>query len=192
MPDHFLNPIVHALAAAVERRDAITAAHQRRVAELATAIAHEIGLSKERIEDLFVAATLHDAGKIDVPPEILNKPSKLTPLEYQLLQIHPQTGYDIVKSINLPWRIAQIILQHHERLDGSGYPRRLEGHAILPEAKILAVADVVDAIMSHRPYHSARGVEAGLAEIEKDERSRYDAEAVEACAHLLRNKGFTG
>ena len=185
-----LKSTVEAIATAVEMRDAYTAGHQHRVAKLAMAIAREIGLGESLIEGLFLAATIHDVGKITVPVELLSKPSKLTPLEYQIIQTHVQSGYDIVKGIKFPWPIAQIILQHHERLDGSGYPQALKSEAILPEAKILAVADVVEAMMSHRPYRQALGVEAALAEVEGNKGRLYDPAAVEACVDLFRNKGF--
>ena len=185
-----LKSTVQAIATAVEMRDAYTAGHERRVAELATAIAHEIGLRKEQIEGIFLAATIHDVGKINVPAELLSKPGKLTSLEYQMLQTHVQTGYEILKGIKFPWPIAQVVLQHHERLDGSGYPRGLKGEAILPEAKILAVADVIEAMLSHRPYRPALGLDAALAEIEAGKGRLYDPAAVEACVDLFRNKGF--
>ena len=185
-----LKSTVQAIATAVEMRDAYTAGHERRVADLATAIAHEIGLKEEQIEGLFLAATIHDVGKINVPAELLNKPGKLTSLEYRMLQTHVQTGYEIIKGIKFPWPIAQIVLQHHERLDGSGYPRGLRGEAILPEAKILAVADVIEAMLSHRPYRPALGLDAALAEIEAGKGRLYDPAVVEACVDLFRNKGF--
>ena len=185
-----LKSTVQAIATAVEMRDAYTAGHERRVADLATAIAHEIGLKEEQIEGLFLAATIHDVGKINVPAELLNKPGKLTSLEYRMLQTHVQTGYEIIKGIKFPWPIAQIVLQHHERLDGSGYPRGLKGEAILPEAKILGVADVIEAMLSHRPYRPALGLDAALAEIEVGKGRLYDPAAVEACVGLFRNKGF--
>ena len=171
-------------------RDAYTAGHERRVAELATAIAREIGLNEDKIEGLFLAATIHDLGKINVPAELLSKPGKLTPLEYQMLQTHVQAGYEIIKGVKFPWPIAQIVLQHHERLDGSGYPQGLKGEAMLPEAKILAVADVVESMMSHRPYRQALGVEVALAQVEQSQGRLYDPAAVEACVRLFRNKGF--
>ena len=185
-----LKSTVQTIATAVEMRDAYTAGHQHRVAQLAVAIAHEIGLREEQIEGLFLAATIHDVGKINVPAELLSKPGKLTSLEYQMIQTHVQTGYEIMKRISFPWPIAQIILQHHERLDGSGYPQGLKGEAILPEARILAVADVVEAMMSHRPYRQALRVEAALAQVEQNKGRLYDPAAVEACADLFRNKGF--
>ena len=134
----------------------------------------EIGLKEEQIEGLYLAATIHDVGKINVPAELLSKPGKLTSLEYQILQTHVQTGYEIIKGIKFPWPIAQIILQHHERLDGSGYPQGLKDEAILPEAKILSVADVMEAMLSHRPYRPALGLDAALAEIEAGKGRLYD------------------
>jgi putative nucleotidyltransferase with HDIG domain len=185
-----LKSTVQAIATAVEMRDAYTAGHQHRVAHLAIAIAREIGLREMQIEGLFLAATIHDVGKINVPAELLSKPGKLTPLEYQMIQTHVQTGYEIMKGIKFPWPIAQIVLQHHERLDGSGYPQGLKGEVILLEAKILAVADVVEAMMSHRPYRQALGVEAALAQVDQNKGRLYDPAAVEACVDLFRNKGF--
>ena len=185
-----LKSTVQAIATAVEMRDAYTAGHQHRVADLASAIARKIGLPEAQIEGLYLAATIHDVGKINVPSDLLSKPSKLTSLEYQMIQTHAQTGYDIVKGINFPWPIAQMILQHHEKLDGSGYPQRLKGDAMLPEAKILAVADVVEAMMSHRPYRPALGVDAALAEIEKHKGRLFDPAAVDACVTLFRTKEF--
>ncbi|MGB7977208.1 MAG: PAS domain S-box protein [Roseiarcus sp.] len=186
-----LKSTVQAIATAVEMRDAYTAGHQRRVADLATAIAREIGLKEEQIEGLYLAAAIHDVGKINVPAELLSKPGKLTSLEYQILQTHVQTGYEIIKGIQFPWPIAQIILQHHERLDGSGYPQGLKDEAILPEAKILSVADVMEAMLSHRPYRPALGLDAALAEIEAGKGRLYDQKAVEGCVDLFRRKGFT-
>jgi putative nucleotidyltransferase with HDIG domain len=185
-----LKATVQAVATAVEMRDAYTAGHQRRVADLASAIAHNIGLSEQHIEGIFLAALIHDVGKINIPAEILSKPGKLSPLEYQLIQTHAQTGYDIIKGINFPWPIGQIILQHHERLDGSGYPNHLKGEAILIEARILAVADAVDAMMSHRPYRPALGLDAALDEIEAGKGRLYDPSVVDACITLFRQKGF--
>jgi putative nucleotidyltransferase with HDIG domain len=185
-----LKSMVQAIAAAVEMRDPYTAGHQRRVAELASAIAHEISLTDWQIEGLVLAATLHDVGKINVPAELLNKPGKLTPLEYQIIQTHVQTGYDIIKGINFPWPLAQTVLQHHERLDGSGYPNRLVGDAISIESRVLAVADVVDSMMSHRPYRPALGRDAALDEIESGKGRLYDPAVVDACTALFRQKGF--
>jgi PAS domain-containing protein len=186
-----LRATVEAVAMAVELRDAYTAGHQRHVAELGAAVAREIGLSEQQTEGIYFAALIHDVGKISIPAELLSKPVKLSPLELRMIQTHAQTGYDIIKGIKFPWPIGQIILQHHERLDGSGYPNHLKGEAILIEAKILAVADVIDAMMSHRPYRPALGLEVALDEIEAGKGRLYDPAAVEACVNLFRNKGFS-
>ncbi len=172
-------------------RDPYTAGHQQRVAKLAVAIARELHLPEQQIEGLYLAGIVHDVGKINVPAEILNKPGKLSRLQYQLIQAHAEAGYDIIKGVDFPWPIAEIVRQHHERLDGSGYPHGLAGEAILPEAKILAVADVVESMMSHRPYRASLGIEAALAEIEADEGRLFDAAAVEACTALFRENRFT-
>ena len=185
-----LKSTVQAIATSVEMRDAYTAGHQRRVAELAAAIAREIGLTELQIDGLFLAATIHDVGKINIPAELLSKPGKLTPLEFQMIQTHAQTGYDIIKGINFPWPIGQMVLQHHERLDGSGYPNHLKGEAILIEAKVLAVADVVDAMLAHRPYRPALGLDAALDEIEAGKGRLYDPAIADACIALFRQKGF--
>lgn len=185
-----LSSTVKAIAAAVEIRDIYTAGHQQHVSDLAVAIARELGLPKLQIEGIGFAGMIHDVGKINIPAEILNKPGKLTPLEFQMIQTHVQSGYDIVKGIDFPWPIADTILQHHERLDGSGYPNKLKGEMILIEAKILAVADVVDAMMSHRPYRASLGLDAALAEVEAGKGRLYDPAAVDACKTLFRQKGF--
>ena len=183
---HGLEVTVEALASTVERRDAYTAGHQRRVSEIATAIARRMGLSEDVIGGLRLASIIHDVGKIQVPAEILSKPVRLTPLEFALIKEHAQAGYDIVKGIDFPWPVADIVLQHHERLDGSGYPKGLRGDDILIEAKILAVADVMEAMMSHRPYRAALGIDAALAEIEAGKGTLYDPAAVDACDALFR------
>jgi PAS domain S-box-containing protein/putative nucleotidyltransferase with HDIG domain len=183
---HGLEVTVEALASTVERRDAYTAGHQREVSEIATAIAQRMGLPQYAIDGLRLASIIHDVGKIQVPAEILSKPGQLTPLEFALIKEHAQAGYDIVKDIDFPWPIADIILQHHERLDGSGYPNRLRARDILIEAKILAVADVIEAMMSHRPYRAALGQEAALAEIKAGKGTLFDPAAVDACESLFR------
>lgn len=188
--DKSLKSAVAALAGTVEVRDPYTAGHQRNVARLASAIGREMGLSRDRIQGIYLAAVIHDIGKIQVPAEILSKPGKLSELEYKLVQVHAQAGYDIVKGIEFPWPIAQMILQHHERLDGSGYPNGIGGDAILLETRILSVADVVDAMMSHRPYRSTLGLDAALHEIEKGKGRLYDPDVVVACIALFRQKGF--
>ncbi len=185
-----LEQSIQTIAATVESRDPYTAGHQRRVAELATAIAREMELPEEQVQGVHFAAIIHDLGKIHVPAEILSKPGKLSELEFMLIQTHPQTGYDILKDITFPWPIADIILQHHERLDGSGYPQGLKGHQILFESNILAVADVVEAMSSHRPYRAALGVEYAMAEIRRGRGSVYDPAIVDACLKLFTEKEF--
>jgi PAS domain S-box-containing protein len=182
---------IHVLVSAIEMRDPYTAGHQRRVADLARAIATEMGLSREQIEGIHIAAVIHDIGKIAVPAEILSKPGPLTDLQYGLIQAHSQVGHDILNgTIEFPWPVAQIVLQHHERMDGSGYPQGLSGEEILPEARILAVADVVEAMSSHRPYRPARGIDEALDEISQNRGTLYDPEAVDACLKLFNEKGF--
>jgi PAS domain S-box-containing protein len=185
-----LSATVGAMATMVETRDPYTAGHQQRVAHLAQAIAAEMKLAEEQIEGIHMAGTIHDIGKISVPAEILTKPGKLTELEYSLVKTHPRAGYDILKDIEFPWPLAKAVLQHHERMDGSGYPEGLKGEAILPEARILAVADVVEAIASHRPYRPARGIEAAIEEIYKNRLILYDSNVVDACIKLFREKGY--
>jgi putative nucleotidyltransferase with HDIG domain len=172
---------VSALAATTEYRDPYTAGHQKRATALACAIAEEMGLSESRIDGLRVAGHLHDIGTIAVPTQILTKPSLLTEVESQLIRTHVQTGYDILKTIDFPWPVAEIVLQHHERMDGSGYPQGLVGDAILLEARILAVADVVEAMASHRPYRAALGIDKALEEISLNKGTLYDSAVVDAC-----------
>ena len=182
---------IQAIAATLESRDPYTAGHQRRVAELATAIAKKMNLSKNQVQGIHFASIIHDLGKIHVPSEILVKPGRLNELEYKLIQMHPQTGYDIVKDIKFPWPIAKIILQHHEKIDGSGYPQGLKGDEILLEAKIVALADVVEAMSSHRPYRPSVGVEAALEEIKYGRGSAYEPSVVDACLELFEKEEFT-
>ncbi len=169
-----------------EMRDPYTAGHERRVAEIAFAIGIELGFDARRAEGLRVAGYLHDIGKITIPAEILAKPTKLTPIEYQLIQGHPQASYDVLKSVEFPWPVAKIALQHHERMDGTGYPQGLKGDAILLEARILAVADVIEAMSSHRPYRPGLGIEKALAEIERGRSTAYDPAVADACLRLFR------
>ena len=185
-----LEETIYALASAIEMRDPYTAGHQKRVTKLACAIAKEMGLSKEQIEGIRMAGLIHDIGKISIPSEILTKPGKLNDLEYSLIKTHPQAGYNILKGIEFPWPVAQIVLQHHERMDGSGYPQGLCGKDILLEAGILAVADVVEAMSSHRPYRPAYGIDKALEEISKNKGILYDPEVVNACLRLFNQKGF--
>ena len=173
-----------------EMRDPYTAGHERRVGALAAAIGAELGFDAQRVEGLRVAGFLHDIGKITIPAEILSKPGKLSSIEYQLIQGHPQSGHDVLKDVEFPWPVAQVALQHHERIDGSGYPHGLKGEAILFEARILAVADVVEAMSSHRPYRAGLGVDRALAEIERGRGTAYDAEAVDACLRLFRDRAY--
>jgi len=181
---------VAALASMTEKRDPYTAGHQQRVTQLARAIAMEMHLPEDQVQGIVVAATLHDIGKIYEPAEILSKPDILTEIEFLMMKVHPEVGYDILKNIEFPWPVAQIVLQHHERHDGSGYPKGLKGEEILPEARILAVADVVEAMASHRPYRSALGVKSALDEITKNRGVLYDPEVVDTCLKLFKEKKF--
>jgi putative nucleotidyltransferase with HDIG domain len=169
----------------IEVIDSYTAAHQRRVAELAAAIARQMGFSEWQTMGVRVAGLLHDVGKVAVPTPILNKPGKLDPYELNLVRKHSRVGYDILKKIEFPWPVARAVLQHHERLDGSGYPLGTADEDIAFEARILAVADVVEAMASHRPYRPSLGLEAALTEISRGSDVLYDAEVVEACLCLL-------
>ncbi|MDO8271429.1 MAG: HD domain-containing phosphohydrolase [Gammaproteobacteria bacterium] len=173
-----------------EMRDPYTAGHERRVAEIAAAIGAELGFDENRLEGIRVAGYLHDVGKIRIPAEILSKPGKLTDSEYRLIQDHAKLGYDVLSRVNFPWPIADVALQHHERMDGSGYPQKLKGESIIMEARILAVADTVEAMSSHRPYRPALGVDKALAEIELGRAVTYDAKVVDICLKLFREKGF--
>jgi len=185
-----LEQTIEAIAATSEARDPYTAGHQRRVAQLATAIAQEMGLPDERIKGIRFGALIHDLGKIQIPAEILAKPTQLSRIEFELIKQHPEAGYDILKTIDFPWPVAQMVLQHHERLDGSGYPQGLKGDAITLESRILTVADVVEAIATHRPYRPSLGIESALAEIEAKRGCWYDAQVVDACLRLFREKGL--
>jgi PAS domain S-box-containing protein len=185
-----LQGTVAALANTVEIKDPYTAGHQRRVAQLSCAMARELGWPADRVEGIQVMCFLHDLGKIAVPAEILNKPGKISPTEFGLIKVHPQVGYDILKDIAFPWPVAQGVLQHHERLDGSGYPSGLTAEEITPEAKILAVADVVEAMASHRPYRPALGNDKALEEITRNRGKLYDPDAVDVCVRLLTEKDF--
>jgi len=185
-----LTGTIEAIGLTTETRDPYTAGHQRRVTELAVAIAEELGLKAEQVEGIRAAGLLHDIGKMAIPAEILSKPSRLSEMEMALIQSHPRIAYDILKSIAFPWPLAMIVLQHHERIDGSGYPEGLHGDEILLEARILAVADTMEAMASHRPYRASLGTEAALAEIEGGRGTRYDADAADACVRLFREDRF--
>jgi len=178
------------LAAIVEMRDPYTAGHQRRVSEIAVAIAHVLQLTEAQIEGIHLAGVVHDVGKIQVPAEILSKPGGLTDIEFMLIKEHARNGYELLKTVDYPWPIAQIVLQHHERLDGTGYPQGLKGDEILLEARIIAVADVVESITSHRPYRPSLGVDAALEEIERNRGVYYDPQVVDACIKLFRELGY--
>jgi len=173
-----------------EIRDPYTAGHQKNVSQIATFIAQEMKLPQDKIEGIRISSLVHDVGKISIPAEILNKPTKLSEIEYSLIRGHPQTGYDILKSIEFPWPIAKIVLQHHERLDGSGYPKNLKGDKIMLEARIIGVVDVVEAMSSHRPYRPAFGIDAALKEISQNKGILYDPGVVDACLKLFKKKEF--
>jgi PAS domain S-box-containing protein len=183
-----LSEMVKPMVAAMEMRDPYTSGHESRVADIAVAIGKELGWPEERLHGLYVAGQVHDIGKISIPAEILTKPTKLSPGEWALIREHPETGYTILKDIPFAWPIAEIVHQHHEKLDGSGYPLGLKGDAVLPEAKVLAVADVVEAMASHRPYRPAIKLNVVLQQIEKEAGILLDAEAVRACTTLFRQK----
>jgi PAS domain S-box-containing protein len=185
-----VNATVKVMAAAVEVRDPYTSGHQERVGNLARAIAVKMGLPFDRIEATGLAASIHDIGKLSVPSEILSKPTRLTDIEFALIKEHSQKGYDILKDVVSPWPLAEIIYQHHERMDGSGYPRQLKGESILLEARIIGVADVVEAMASHRPYRPAMGIEAALKEIEAKQGTAFDPEIVGICLALFREDGY--
>jgi len=185
-----LHATVKALASTVEMKDQYTAGHQPRATKLACAIAEEMGLNPEQIEGIRMATSIHDIGKIMVPAEILNKPGPLTEIQYEMIKMHPRAGYDILKGLKLPWPVAQIILQHHERMDGSGYPQGLSGEKIMVEARILSVANVVEAMNAHRPYRPAHDIKEALAEISQNRGTFYDAAVVDACLRLFTEKGF--
>ena len=173
-----------------EMRDPYTSGHEKRVARIALAIGAEMGLDETRQEGLRVAGYLHDVGKIGIPLEILSRPGKLGLVEHALIREHARAGYDLLHNMEWPWPVAEVALQHHERVDGSGYPQGLKGDAILLEARIMAVADVVEAMSSHRPYRTALGLDTALAEIESGRRIKYDVDVADACLALFREKGF--
>ncbi|HPC86208.1 MAG TPA: PAS domain S-box protein [Smithellaceae bacterium] len=186
-----LESTIHAMAVTVESRDPYTAGHQRRVADLAYAMAVEMGLEPDRINGLRMASLIHDLGKISIPTEILTKPTKLTNIEFEIVKTHAQAGYEILKDIVFPWPIARIVLEHHEKMDGSGYPQHLKGDELLPESKILTVADVVEAMASHRPYRPSLSLQAALEEITRNRGILYDTDAVAACLTLFEEKRFS-
>jgi PAS domain S-box-containing protein/putative nucleotidyltransferase with HDIG domain len=181
---------VQVLVSAVESRDSYTAGHQSRSADMACAIATEMGLAQEKIEGIRMAGIIHDIGKLSIPAEILSKPTKLTEIEFALIKEHARSGYEMLKDVESPWPLAEIVYQHHERMNGSGYPRNLKGDEIIMESQILAVADVVEAMASHRPYRPTLGIKAALEEIEKNRGILYDNAVADACLKLFREKGY--
>jgi putative nucleotidyltransferase with HDIG domain len=185
-----VNTTVQVMVSAVETRDPYTAGHQVRSANLARAIATEMGLHPEKIEGIRMAGSIHDIGKLSIPAEILSKPTKLSEIEWLLIKEHANRGYEILKNVESPWPLAEIVYQHHERMDGSGYPRNLKGEEIIIEARILTVADVVEAMASHRPYRAGLGIDAALNEIEKNRGIFYDNAVADACLRLFREKSF--
>ncbi|MCG8094531.1 MAG: response regulator [Candidatus Thiodiazotropha endolucinida] len=185
-----LEKTVIVVSATLEKRDPYTAGHQRNVSELAVSIAKELNLSDDTISGIRLGSIIHDIGKINIPSEILTRPGKLSDLEFEMIKTHPLHGSEILKDVEFPWPIAEMVLQHHERLDGSGYPNSLKGDEILPEAKIIAVADVVEAMSSHRPYRPSLGIEVALKEIEAGSGRLFDEKAVSACINLFREKDF--
>jgi PAS domain S-box-containing protein len=186
-----LGATVQSISLTVEMKDPYTAGHQQRVSDLTRAIATEMGLSADRRDFIRTASSIHDIGKISVPSEILSKPTKLTELEFSLIKTHSQSGHDILKDIDFPWPVADVVLQHHERMNGSGYPQGLKGDDILLEARIMAVADVVEAIASHRPYRPSLGIDFALEEISRNKGILYDADVVDACLKLFQEKSYT-
>ncbi len=186
-----LEGTVSVLAMVAEKRDPYTAGHQERVSQLSVAIAREMKLPDDQIEGIRVSGILHDIGKMSIPAEILSKPGRLSKLEFGIIQTHSEVGYEILKGVEFPWPVADIVYQHHERMNGSGYPNKLKRDDILIEARILAVADVVEAMSSHRPYRTALGIDTALKEIRKNRKKLYDPIVVDACLSLFRNKGLT-
>ncbi len=185
-----LNATIQAMVRAIEIRDPYTAGHQNRSADLAHAIATEMGFPKERTDAIRLASSIHDIGKLSVPVEILSKPTRLTDLEFLMIREHAKEGYEILKGVESSWPLAEIVYQHHERIDGSGYPRKLKNEEILMEARILAVADTVESMASHRPYRPAAGIDSALREIEGNRGILFDIGVVDACLKLFREKDF--
>jgi PAS domain S-box-containing protein len=181
---------IQVIASTVEARDPYTSGHQIRSADLARAIAMEMGLPQDKIDAIRMAGSIHDIGKLSIPAEILSKPTKLSEIEFSLIKEHARKGYEMLKDVESPWPLAEVIYQHHERIDGSGYPRNLKGNEIMIEARILSVADVVEAMASHRPYRPGLGIDAALNEIEKNKGIFYDNDVADACLRLFREKGF--
>jgi PAS domain S-box-containing protein/putative nucleotidyltransferase with HDIG domain len=183
-----MSATIQAISLTIESRDPYTAGHQRRVSDLARSIATRLSLPAEQIDEIRLAALVHDLGKISVPAEILNKPGRLNPQEFDLIKDHPRVGYEILKTIDFPWPVADIVYQHHERIDGSGYPQGLKDGQIHPMARILSVADVVEAMLSHRPYRSAFAPQEVIQEISVNKGITFDPEAVEVCVDILKER----
>lgn len=185
-----LSDTISILASIVEVRDPYTSGHQKRVAQLAADIAEEMKLDSDRVESIKVAAQVHDIGKINLPESILTRPGKLSEIEYDMIKTHSQLGHDMISRVKFPWPIAEFVLQHHERINGSGYPNGLKGNEIYLEAKILGVADVVEAMFSHRPYRPALGINKALEEINKNKGKLYDPDVVDACNRVVKIRKF--
>ncbi len=185
-----VNATIQVIVSAVEVRDPYTAGHQIRSSDLALCIATEMGLPQENIDGIRMAGSIHDVGKLSVPAEILSKPTKLTNIEFSLIKEHCRKGYEMLKDVESPWPLAEIVYQHHERMNGSGYPRNLKGDEILMEARIMAVSDVVESMASHRPYRPALGIEPALEEIEKNKGILYDDTVADVCLRLFRERGY--
>jgi len=183
-----LDDVINTLASIVEIKDPYTSGHQKRVALLAVAISRELGLDEEKIEVINTAALIHDIGKINLPASVLTRPGRLSKIEYDMVKTHSRLGYDMINHIEFPKPVSDIVLQHHERIDGSGYPQGLKGDEIIPEAKILAVADVVEAMISHRPYRPALGIGKAVEEIKKGREKLYDPRVVNACIKVIKSK----
>ena len=184
-----MTQIILALSTTIEKRDPYTASHQNRVAKLSEKIAQQVGLNEDKTKGLSLGAIIHDAGKIHIPGEILNRPGALSDHEFGMIKEHPRVGYDIIKDIEFPWPVADMVLSHHERIDGSGYPNGVAGPYISIEARIIAVADVVEAISAHRPYRPALGMDVAVGEISKNSGIKYDADIVDVCCNLIKQEG---
>jgi len=185
-----LDGVIHAMALTIEKRDPYTAGHQERVAHLACSMARTMDLGPEQVKGLGMAAHIHDIGKIRVPSEILSKPGQLSDIEFAIIKTHPKVGYDILRPIEFPWPVAETVYQHHEKMDGSGYPRGLSGKEILLEARIIAVADVVEAMAFHRPYRAALGIDKALTEIVRGKGRLFDPEVVKACLAVFKGSRY--
>lgn len=189
--ESILDETVEAISLVTEARDPYTAGHSRRVALLATAIAREMCFPGERIKGVHITGLLHDIGKVSIPVELLTRRGRIKRMEFGVIRSHPQVGFDTLKGIGFPWPVAQAVLQHHERLDGSGYPASLSGDDVILEARILGVADSVEAMANHRPYRAARGIDRALDEVSSDKGKLYDPEVVEACITVFQKRGFS-